>query len=43
MQHRGYDLSNKHPFRLLQGRLGIYDKYKSNEHVLDNELTGVYN
>ena len=25
--HLGYDLSSKHPFRLMQGRLGIYDKY----------------
>ncbi len=22
----GYDLSNKHTYRLLQGRLGVYDK-----------------
>ena len=22
----GYNLSNKNPFRLMQGRLGVYDK-----------------
>ena len=22
----GYDLSSRHPFRLMQGRFGIYDK-----------------
>lgn len=27
---RGFDLSDKLGYRLMQGRLGIYDKYKSN-------------
>jgi hypothetical protein len=26
---RGYDLSESLSYRLMQGRLGIYDKYKS--------------
>ena len=26
----GYDLSSRVPFRLMQGRLGIYEKYPLN-------------
>ena len=40
---QGYDLSDKLGYRLMQGRLGIYDKYKSHETVLDSGLTGVQN
>ena len=38
-----YDLSNRHSYRLMQGRLGIYDKYKSHDTVLDSNLTGIKN
>jgi hypothetical protein len=27
----GYDLSSRVPFRLMQGRLGVYDKRPFNE------------
>lgn len=40
---RGYDLSEKLGYRLMQGRLGIYDKYKSHENVLDSGLIGIKN
>ena len=40
MSH-GYDLSDKLGYRLMQGRLGIYDKYKSHDAVLDSKLTGI--
>ena len=40
---RGYDLSEKLGYRLMQGRLGIYDKYKGHGTVLDSGLTGVQN
>lgn len=40
---RGYDLSEKLGYRLMQGRLGIYDKYQSHETVLDPKLTGIQN
>ena len=30
-------------YRLIQGRLGIYDKYKSHDSVLDSGLTGIKN
>lgn len=35
----GYDLSNKHPFRLMQGRLGIFDKRPFNPQ--DNHIEGI--
>jgi hypothetical protein len=39
----GYDLTEKFGYRLMQGRLGIYDKYKSHDTVLDSKLIGVKN
>ena len=39
----GYDLSEKLGYRLIQGRLGVYDKYKSHDTVLDPKLIGVKN
>ena len=36
-------LSDQFGYRLLEGRLGIYDKYKSHDTVLDSGLTGVKN
>ena len=36
----GYDLSTKVPFRLLQGRLGVYDKQPFNPD--ENAIDGVY-
>lgn len=38
---KGYDFSDKMGYRLMQGRLGIYDKYRSHDTVLDAGLTGV--
>ena len=35
----GYDLSNKHPFRLMQGRLGIFDKKPFNPN--ENNIEGI--
>ena len=40
---RGYDLSEKLGYRLMQGRLGIYDKYYSHDTVLDSKLIGIEN
>ena len=37
----GYDLSNRHPFRLMQGRLGTYDKRSYKAQATDPELTGI--
>ena len=37
----GYDLSSKHTFRLMQGRLGIYDKRPYNPQATDPEIQGV--
>jgi hypothetical protein len=34
----GYDLSSKHTFRLMQGRLGIYDKRPYNPQTTDPEI-----
>ena len=31
----GYEYSNKHPFRLLQGRLGIYEKFSSDGNLIE--------
>ena len=39
---RGYNLSNQTSYRLMQGRLGIYDKYNS-EKILDTSLKGIEN
>lgn len=41
MQH-GFDLSNKLSFRLMQGRLGVYDHYQEKQ-VLDTDIQGVNN
>ena len=41
MQH-GFDLSNKLSFRLMQGRLGVYDRYQEKQ-VLDTDIKGVNN
>ena len=40
---QGYNLSEKFGYRLMQGRLGIYDKYKSHDVILDSELKGIQN
>ena len=40
---RGYDLSEKLGYRLIQGRLGVYDKYKTVDTILDSDLTGIEN
>ena len=39
---QGFDLSNKLSFRLMQGRLGIYDHYQEKQ-VLDTDIQGVNN
>ena len=39
---RGFDLSNKLSFRLMQGRLGVYDHYQEKQ-VLDTDIQGVNN
>lgn len=36
----GYDFSSKNPYRLLLGRLGVYDKDFSNN--AKNSLEGVH-
>ena len=41
MQH-GFDFSNKLSFRLMQGRLGVYDRYQEKQ-VLDTDIQGVNN
>lgn len=37
----GYDLSDKLGYRLMQGRLGIYDKFKSENLVHDSDFKGL--
>jgi hypothetical protein len=37
----GYDLSNKHPFRLMKGRLGTYDKREYDSQKTDPEISGI--
>ena len=37
----GYDLSNKHTYRLMQGRLGIYDKRPYEPEKTDPAIQGV--
>jgi hypothetical protein len=37
----GYDLSNRHPFRLMQGRLGTYDKRDYDSRKTDPNIDGV--
>ena len=39
----GNELSEKLGYRLMQGRLGIYDRYRSHNTVLDKSLSGVQN
>ena len=39
----GYDLSDKVSFRLMQGRLGVYNKYNQPKTLLDPKISGVYN
>ena len=39
---QGFDLSNKLSFRLMQGRLGVYDRYQAKQ-VLDTDIQGVNN
>lgn len=39
---QGFDLSNKLSFRLMQGRLGVYDHYQERQ-VLDTDIQGVNN
>jgi hypothetical protein len=31
----GYDLSSRNPYRLLQGRLGVYDKHPFEPEQID--------
>ena len=40
---RGYDLNENLSYRLMQGRLGVYEKYKSHDSVLDPKLIGIKN
>lgn len=35
----GYDLSSNHTYRLMKGRLGVYDKKPFNPH--ENSVEGV--
>ena len=37
----GYDLSSRHPFRLMQGRLGTYEKRPYDPNKTDPELEGI--
>ena len=37
----GYDLSSRHPFRLMQGRLGTYDKYAYDSNKTDPKIGGI--
>jgi hypothetical protein len=37
----GYDLSNRVPFRLMQGRLGTYDKPPFDPRGVDPNIPGV--
>ena len=37
----GYDLTEGLGYRLMQARLGVYNKYKSVDTVLDSNLTGI--
>lgn len=37
----GYDLSSKHTFKLMKGRLGIYDKLPYNPNLTDPEIDGI--
>ena len=39
---QGFDLSNKLSFRLMQGRLGVYNHYQEKQ-VLDTDIQGVNN
>ena len=38
----GFNLSNNISYRLMQGRLGIYDKYHANTKI-DSSIHGVQN
>lgn len=38
---QGFDLSDKFGYRLMQARLGVYDKYMSHDTTLDPKLIGV--
>ena len=37
----GYDFSSKNSYRLMQGRLGIYDKYNFDKDKIDPELDNI--
>lgn len=37
----GYDISSRHPFRLMQGRLGTYDKRQYDSRKTDPQIDGV--
>ena len=37
----GYDLSSRHPFRLMQGRMGVYDKQPYEPKKTDPEINGI--
>ena len=37
----GYDISSRIPFRLMQGRLGVYDKRPFDPNKVDKELEGI--
>ena len=37
----GYDLSSRVPFRLMKGRLGVYDKHRLDEKEIS--IDGIHN
>ena len=37
----GYDISSRHPFRLMAGRLGTYDKRPFEPNKIDPEFSGI--
>ena len=40
---KGYNFNEKMGYRLMQGRLGIYDKYSSDNIILDTNIKGIKN
>ena len=37
----GYDISSRNPFRLMKGRLGVYDKHTYDPEKTDPSIDGV--
>ena len=37
----GYDISSRHTFRLMQGRLGTYDKMPYDANKIDPAIKGL--